>query len=108
MTDRRNDLPVSEQYRLAAMEWADLDNSARMLEEGKTTFLAQRKNALGDIPDNRAEREVKSSDEWANYIKAMVRAKTAANKARIDCDYLKMRFSEWQSSEANARAERKL
>ena len=106
--DRRNDVPISEQYRLAALEWADLDNAARMLEEGKTTFLAQRKAALGDIPDNRAEKEVKSSDEWANYIKAMVRAKTAANKARIEIDYLKMRHQEWISADANARSERKL
>lgn len=104
----RNDVPISEQYRLAAMEWADLDNSARMLEEGKTTFLAQRKAALGDIADNKAEKEVKSSDEWANYIKAMVRAKTQANKARIELEYLKMRFAEWNSAEANARSERKL
>lgn len=108
MIDRRNDVPVSEQFRLAALEWADLDNSARMLEEGKTTFLAQRKTALGDIADNKAEKEVKSSEEWSNYIKAMVRAKTAANKARAEMEYLKMKFSEWQSAEANARAERKL
>lgn len=103
-----NNAPISELYRLAAMEWADMDNAARMLEEGKTTFLAQRKTALGDIADNKAEKEVKSSDEWSNYIKAMVRAKTAANKARIEMDYLKMRFQEWISADANARSERKL
>jgi hypothetical protein len=104
---RRNE-PVSELYRIAAIAWADQDAAARMLEEGKTTYLAQRKAALGDIPDSRAETQVKASEEWADYIKKMVRAKTQANKARIEMEFMKMRFSEWQSAEANMRAERKL
>lgn len=99
--------PLSEQYRLAALAWADLDNAARMLEEGKTTFLAQQKALLGDIPDSHAEKQVKASDPWSNYIKTMVRTKTQAVKARIEVDYIKMRFSENISYEANARTERK-
>jgi aspartate ammonia-lyase len=51
---------------------------------------------------------VKSSKEWSDYIKSMVRAKTAANKARIEMDYLKMRMQEWIAAEANSRVERKL
>jgi hypothetical protein len=39
----RNDVPISEQYRLAALDWVQLDAAARMLEEGKTTYLAQQK-----------------------------------------------------------------
>ena len=108
MTDRRNDVPVSEQYRLAALEWADLDNAARMLEEGKTTYLAQQKALLGDIPDSHAEKQVKASPQWADYIKNMVRTKTLANKARIEVDFLKMKFQEWISADANARVERKM
>jgi hypothetical protein len=108
MTDRRNDTPVSEQYRLAALEWADLDNAARMLDEGKTTYLAQQKALLGDIPDSHAEKQVKASPQWADYIKNMVRTKTLANKARIEVDYLKMKFQEWISADANARVERKM
>lgn len=108
MSDRRNDTPISEQFRLAALEWADLDNAARMLDEGKTTYLAQQKALLGDIPDSHAEKQVKASEPWASYIKTMVRAKTQANKARVEVDYLKMKFQEWQSAEANARSERRL
>ena len=100
--------PLSEQYRLKALEWADLDNAARMLDEGKTTFLAQRKAAMGDVPDSHAEKAVKASPEWSDYIKKMVRAKTLANKAKIELEYIRMRFSEWQSAEANQRIERKL
>jgi hypothetical protein len=104
----RNDVEISEQFRLAALEWADLDNAARMLDEGKTTYLAQQKALLGDIPDSHAEKQVKASPQWADYIKNMVRTKTQANKARVQVDYLKMKFAEWQSREANARAERRM
>lgn len=103
----RSNQPISEQYRLAAMEWADLDAAARMLEGGKTTYLAQQKALLGDIPDSHAEKQVKASPQWSDYIKNMVRTKTAANKARIEIDYLKMKFAEWNSYEANQRVERK-
>jgi len=51
---------------------------------------------------------VKAGDPWANYIKTMVRAKTQANKARVEVDYIRMVFSEWQSREANVRAEKRL
>lgn len=104
----RNDMPVSEQYRLAARDWVEMDAAARMLEEGKTTFLAQRMAAMGDVPVSKAERDVKSSREWADYIKKMVNAKTAANRQRVELDYLKMRHMERTSEEANARSERKL
>ena len=108
MINRSNDTPISERFRLAAMEWADLDSAARMLDEGKTTYLAQQKALLGDIPDSHAEKQVKAGDPWANYIKTMVRAKTQANKARVEVDYIRMVFSEWQSREANVRAEKRL
>ena len=104
----RNDVPVSEQYRLAARDWVDMDAAARMLDEGKTTYLAQQKAKLGDVPDSKAERMVKSSPEWADYIKKMVNTKTAANRQRVELDYLRMRHMETTSAEANARSERKL
>jgi hypothetical protein len=104
----RNDVPVSEQYRLAARDWVDMDAAARMLDEGKTTYLAQQKAKLGDVPDSKAERMVKSSPEWADYIKKMVNTKTAANRQRVELDYFKMLHMERTSAEANSRSERKL
>jgi hypothetical protein len=104
----RNDVPISEQYRLAALEWVQMDAAARMLEEGKTTYLAQQKALLGDVTDAKAEKTVKASPQWADYIKKMVNAKTAANRQRVELDYLKMRHMENTSAEANSRAERKL
>jgi hypothetical protein len=104
----RNDVPISEQYRLAAREWVEMDAAARMLEEGKTTYLAQQKALHGDISDAKAEKLVKSSPQWSDYIKKMVNAKTAANRQKVELDYLRMRHMEWTSTEANARSERKL
>lgn len=104
----KNDTPISEQYRLAAMDWVAMDAASRMLEEGKTTYLAQQKARLGDMPDSKAEKLVKSSPEWADYIKKMVNAKTAANRQKVELDFLRMRHMERTSEEANARSERKL
>jgi hypothetical protein len=103
----RNDVPVSEQYRLAALDWVAMDAAARMLDEGKTTYLAQQIARLGEMPHAKAERIVKSSPEWADYIKKMVNAKTVANKQRVELDFLRMRHMERTSEEANARSERK-
>jgi hypothetical protein len=100
--------PFSEQFRLKGLEWADLDAAARLLEEGKTTYLAQRKAALGDMADSKAEKLVKSSPDWADYIKKMVRAKTLANRARIELEFVKMRYWEHSGSDANKRAEMRL
>lgn len=108
MTDRRNDVALSERFRLASLEWADLDNAARMLDEGKTTYLAQQKTLLGDMPESKSEKLVKASEPWAKYIKDMVRTKTVANKAKVEVEYIRMLFQEWQSAEANARVERKM
>ena len=104
----RNDTPISEQYRLKALDWVEVDAAARMLEEGKTTYLAQQKTRHGDVSEAKAEKLVKASPEWSDYIKKMVNAKTAANRAKVDLDYLKMRHMENTSAEANARSERKL
>jgi hypothetical protein len=100
--------PWSEQFRLVAKVWVEADGAARLLEETKTAVLAQRMKALGDMPTAHAERDVKSSPEWADYITKMVAAKTAANLARVHKEFINMKFSEWQSHEASKRAEMRL
>lgn len=101
-------LPWSEQFRLVAKEWVELDKSATMLEETKSAVLSQKMAALGDIPVSHAERAVKSSAEWQDFIKTMVDARSAANLRKMQMEYLRMRFSEWQSENANRRAEMRL
>jgi hypothetical protein len=103
-----NDRPVSEEYRIAAKAWVEADAAARLLEESKSTVLAQRMAALGDIPAARAERDVKSTPEWADYVNQMVEARTRANLLKAKLEWIRMRFHEWQSVEASKRAEMRL
>ena len=99
---------LSEQFRLAALEWVKLDAAARLLEETKSTQLAQRVKALGDMPVTSAERDVKATAEWEADIRNMVEARTKANKAKVQLKWIEMRFSEQQSFEASKRAEMRL
>ena len=100
--------PISEQYRLAAEEWVRLDGAARLLEETKTAVLSQRMASLGDMPVSRAELAIKSSPEWHEFVSKLVEARTLANEKKVEVEFLKMRFAEWNSYEANARIERKV
>jgi hypothetical protein len=101
-------LPVSEKYRLAALEWVDLDHAARLLEDTKSSVLAQKMAELGDCPVSRAEATVKASADWREFVLSIVNARTEANRKKVEVEFLRMRFSEWQSHEANDRIERKM
>jgi hypothetical protein len=100
--------PLSEQFRLAAKQWVDLDSAANMLEETKSAVLSQKMAALGDVAVSRAELSVKATPEWHDYVTKMVKAREAANLAKVKLEWLRMRFSEAQSFEATRRAEMKL
>jgi hypothetical protein len=101
-------LPWSEQYRVVAKQWVDADAAADLLEELKSATLAQLMSELGDMPVSRAEMTVKSDVEWSAYIKQMVEARQKANKLKVQLEYLRMKFSEWQSHEATKRTEARL
>lgn len=104
--------PISEQYRLVAKKWVALDNAARLLEESKTVVLEQRKNEIvrqnPKMADSHAERKAKADPAWQEWIANMVEARTKANLAKVQLEYLRMRHSEQQSTEATWRAEMKL
>lgn len=102
---RSNAPSLAEQWYEAADRWVALDAAATLLEEGKSAFLSQKMTALGDVPVSRAELTVKASPEWSDFIKKMCRAREQANLAKIEAEFLKMRFSENMSKEANGRQE---
>jgi hypothetical protein len=102
------DRPISELFRISSEEWADADAAANQLEETKSAVLAKMMMAEGDIPVSRAEMRVKASDEWREHIKKMVDARATATRLKVRVDYIKMRFSEWQAADANARVERRI
>ena len=108
-----HDIPKKERllssvYYEIGKEWVDLDAAARSLEECKTAVLSQEKKALGNIPDSRAETEVKSSERWMGYLNNMVDARTKANHAKVKLETIRMRHAEQQSKEATARHEARL
>lgn len=108
-----SDRPLSEQYRIVARAWADADSAASLLEELKGATLEQRKASVMSesgkpMPENRAERLVKSSPEWERYIREMCSARSKAGKLRAQLEYFRMRHSEWMAADANARAEMRL
>jgi len=103
-----SNLPLSEQFRLVAKKWVDADSAASILEETKSAYLANLVGKQGDMPVSRAEMNVKASPEWTAFIENMVKAREKALLLRVQLEYIRMKFSEWQSSEATKRAEMKL
>jgi hypothetical protein len=101
-------LPISEQYRIVAKNWVDADAAASLLEETKSAVLARMMADQGDMPVSRAEMNVKASDDWREFVTKMVEAREKAALLKVQLEYIRMKFSEWQSSEATKRAEMKL
>ena len=103
---------LSEQYRVAANAWVDVDAAARRLEELKTTAMEQQKNALileeGPMPDSHAERRVKAAPAWEEYIVAMVNARTEANRLKVEMEVLRMQEREMRDRNETIRAEMRL
>lgn len=100
--------PLSEQFRIVAKRWVDLDAAASLLEETKSAVLAQMMLAQGDMPVSRAEMNVKGSLEWSDHLKSMVEARREANLAKVQMKYIEMKHHEWQSANANLRHEVRL
>jgi len=103
-----SNLPLSEQFRLIAKRWVDADTSASILEETKSAVLAKMMLDLGDMAVSKAEMKVKATPDWTEYVTAMTNARSEALKLKVQLEYIRMKFSEWQSHEATRRAEMKI
>lgn len=100
--------PISEEFRIVAKVWADLDAAANLLEETKSAVLAQRMLALGDMPVSKAEMNVKGSPEWSEHIEKICEARKQANLKKVQLEFLRMKHQEWNVINANARHEARL
>ena len=103
-----SNIPFIEQWYRAYEEWADLENAANILEGMRGVLLERRIKELGDIPYNRAERDVKSSDWYENYLRDMHLARDEAVKAKGRLELIRMRSLEHASEEANERVKARL
>ena len=100
--------PLSEQYLEAASEWVEAESAADLLESTKSAVMSQKMLAVGDMAVNKAELLVKASPEWHHHLHEINKARTHANRLKIRLEYLKMRFAEYQSEEANNRLQARL
>lgn len=105
--------PISELFRLAGLEHADLNAAASLKEELRTATLARWKQEVvtqhgGNMPDNKADRLVRSSDRWVDYNKDMVETRRLADRAFVQRKYYEMVDREKQSLEADNRAQMKM
>jgi hypothetical protein len=107
----------AERFRLAGEAWAEATREADLLEEMKGAYVEQLKTKLlaklteaGDtkVPEVRLEREVKSSQEYEQYIRGMCFAKERANKAWVERKAVEIEATETVDRNANYRSERKL
>lgn len=102
------DQPLSETYRLVAKRWVDAEAAASILEETKTSVLAQKMAELGEMPVNRAEMTIKSSTDWHDHLTKIVSARRDANLLKVQLKYIDMKFQEWQDANATNRAEMRI
>jgi hypothetical protein len=100
--------PISEQFRITAKLWADLDAAANLLEETKSAVLAEKMLALGDMPVSKAEMLVKGSKDWHDHVTSICDARKKANLKKVQLEFLRMKHAEWQSMNANHRHEARL
>ena len=107
-----SNLPLSEQFRLTAKAWVEADKAAALLEETKSANISQMMiKVLEENPAlavNKIEMVVKSSPEYKDFITQMVDLRSKANLLKVKMEFIRMRFQEFMSKEATARAESRL
>lgn len=111
-------LPVSdcdhhEQYRLEGERWADLEATAKILDDTLKDLLDQL--VLKEINDaaeakqkmavNMAERLARQSIKYQKYRADANDAREKANKQRVLMKYHEMMIRRWENENANRRAE---
>jgi hypothetical protein len=101
--------PISEQFRIVARAYADADAAANLLEGTKRDTLEKIKSRIvagSDMPDNKAERLARCSDEWREMKVLMLESRNKASRLKLQLEYLRMRHKEQMNANANARMER--
>lgn len=106
MTDDRED--PQERYRLAAVDWAEKDGAARLLEEMRKSLLAELVNQSNETTLGKAEHWARDHRRYRDHLEKMVVARTAANIAKAKLDAMNMGFEMWRTKQATRRAEMNL
>lgn len=104
----KNPDEIREQMRLAGEKWADLDGCASLLEESKRSVRAQIALGAGEVSVAKAEMTADASKGYREHLESMVKARTAANRARVNYDCMKAWAELARTLESSRRAEMQL
>lgn len=113
MTARLTDMlpherPISEEFRVVAKQWADAESAASLLKGTKKDVLEKLKaNVIGDgsMPDNKAERLARISEEWGEFKRAMLEAEDKARRLHLQLEYIRMKHKERVSANFHSMTE---
>ena len=101
-----------EQFRIVSKQHAEADAEWYFMAEFKTAMLETMKSNIiadrGDMPDNKAERLVKSGPDWKDWVQKMADAKKHANLLRAQMDWIKMKERALDREHWDGRSERKM
>lgn len=101
--DRTSNEPISDQWYQAANRWVDAESAANLLEETRSAIFSQM--TLRQTASSVAARELmaRGSDDWMNHVQKIADARRHANKLKIECDFLKMKYFEAAGQAATER-----
>lgn len=102
--------PLSQQFYECGLKHADLHAAASLLEETKSTVLAQLalSHTAQGVSVAKSELMAKADPVLEQHIKKMVEARRAANKAKVEMEFLKIKHWESQSQQATERTQARL
>jgi hypothetical protein len=92
----------------AGEDWADMDAAANLLEETRKSVLANLKLKSSGTSDAARETQALADPSYSAFIRGMVDARKAANKARVRYDSGKTLSELRRSEESTKRAEMSL
>lgn len=92
----------------AGEEWADAQAAADILEETRRSVLAKLMNEAPHASIAGKEMQALADGEYRTFVENMVRARKAANKARVRYDSAKVLAELRRSEESTRRAEMSL
>ncbi|HEX3156739.1 MAG TPA: hypothetical protein VHV32_19070 [Candidatus Angelobacter sp.] len=89
----------------AGESWADAEAAAALLEETRKSMLAKLMNESAVASIAGKEMVALASEEYREYVDGMVKARAAANKARVRYDSAKVLAELRRTKESTRRAE---
>jgi hypothetical protein len=104
--------PISEEFRLVALKYADAENAADILYGTKKDVLEQLKENImsgaDKMPENKAERLARCSSEWKDFKTKMFDARSKSRRLSLQLRYIEMKHKEQNRNTYHSSAEMRL